>query len=338
MRHEPVKLKLGKGSAFVKSQLKYLPQENEVWEADFFRMPCSEGRHDSIWLGMVLSQAHEYVLAMRNVEEPPTVNDLARLLADAMQRPQTGRSHRPRSLTLRTKAEWGDLLPHLKQIGIQVVSQDALPKWDRTFGDLQAKVEWARAAQVRGQGGDVISKPTGRRKAMARSRKATARRPEGPVQEQLYTLEVFLFSGPVTEKFAKKNPVVSRTIQIRGDQTLEDLHYAIFDAFGRWEEHMYEFQFGKGPMDPKARRYVLPSAVAGLPGEDNPPGGRVDTTTIAALGLKVGDRFGYWFDFGDDWWHQINVEGIDDRVPRQSKFPKVTKRVGKSPPQYAEEE
>ena len=29
---------------------------------------------------------------------------------------------------------------------------------------------------------------------------------------RLYTLEVFLLSGPVTEKFAKKNPVVSRTI------------------------------------------------------------------------------------------------------------------------------
>ena len=83
-------------------------------------------------------------------------------------------------------------------------------------------------------------------------------------------------SGPITEKFAKKNPVVSRTIQMRGDQTLEDLHHAIFDAFGRGEEHMYEFQFGKGPMDPKAPRYVLPSAFEIESGEDNPPTGRVD--------------------------------------------------------------
>jgi hypothetical protein len=78
---------------------------------------------------------------------------------------------------------------------------------------------------------------------------------------QLYTLEVCLLSGPVTEKFAKKNSTVSRTIQIRGDQTLERLHQAIFQAFGRWEQHMYEFQIGgKGPMDPKARRYVLTGA------------------------------------------------------------------------------
>ena len=47
--------------------------------------------------------------------------------------------------------------------------------------------------------------------------------------------------------------------------------------------------------------------------------------------------FGYWFDFGDDWWHQINVEAIEDQVPK-GKFPKVTKRVGKSPPQYPDED
>ena len=161
-------------------------------------------------------------------------------------------------------------------------------------------------------------------------------KPTGQANVQLYTLDVFIIGGPVSEKFAKKNPVVSRTIQIRGNQFLQDLHYAIFDAFGRWEEHMHEFQFGKGPMDPKARRYVLPGASKVEADWDNPPIGRVDQTTIESLGLKVGDRFGYWFDFGDDWWHQVNVEAIEKKVPR-GKFPKVTKKVGKSPPQYADE-
>jgi hypothetical protein len=71
---------------------------------------------------------------------------------------------------------------------------------------------------------------------------------------RLYTLDVFILSGPISERFAKKNTEISRTIQIRDDQTLEDLHRAIFDAFDRFDEHMYEFQFGKGPMDPKAKR------------------------------------------------------------------------------------
>ena len=174
---------------------------------------------------------------------------------------------------------------------------------------------------------------------MARSRKAAAKAgtPAEHDKGRLYTLEVFLLNGPITEKFAKKNPVVSRTIQIRGDQTLEDLHHAIFDAFGRSDEHMYEFQFGKGPMDPKAPRYVLPSDFGSESGEKNRPAGRVDQATIESLGLKVGRSFGYWFDFGDDWWHQVNVEAIEDMVP-EGKFPRVTKREGNSPPQYADED
>ena len=162
-------------------------------------------------------------------------------------------------------------------------------------------------------------------------------KPTGQANVQLYTLDVFIIGGPVSEKFATKNPIVCRTIQIRGDQTLEDLHDAIFDAFGRWECHMYEFTFGKGPMDPKAKRYVLPHALEIQQEQPNPPIGRVDETTIESLGLKVGNRFGYWFDFGDDWWHQINVEAIEKKVLR-GKFPKVTKKVGKSPPQYADED
>ena len=174
---------------------------------------------------------------------------------------------------------------------------------------------------------------------MARSRKPAAKASQPPDQGQgrLYTLDVFIISGPITEKFAKKNPVVSRTIQVRGDQTLEDLHHAIFDAFGRSDHHMYEFQFGKGPMDHMAPRYVLPGAFETDLGEENPPAGRVDRARIDSLGLEVGRSFGYWFDFGDDWWHQINVEAIEDKAPAGT-FPRVSKRVGKSPPQYAVED
>src|SRR5690349_4984574 len=129
---------------------------------------------------------------------------------------------------------------------------------------------------------------------MARPKKSAVKHHEntGQGDVRLYTLEVFLLSGPIAEKFARKNPVVSRTIQIRGDQTLEELHRAIFDAFGRRENHMYEFQFGKGPMDPKAPRYVLPGAFETDKGEKNPPTGRVDRTSIESLGLEVGRSFG----------------------------------------------
>ena len=150
---------------------------------------------------------------------------------------------------------------------------------------------------------------------------------------RLFTLAVFIISGPMTEKFVKKNKVISRTIRIRAAQSLEILHYAMFGAFGREDEHMYEFQFGGNrAMDPKAKRYGLPMAMGDTFVEEEPTED-VTRTPLGSLGLKVGDTFGYWFDFGDDWWHQIDVVAIDDKVPR-GNFPRVTKRVGKSPPQY----
>jgi hypothetical protein len=48
-----------------------------------------------------------------------------------------------------------------------------------------------------------------------------------------------LLPGPTSKKFANKE--ISRVIEIRGDQTLEQLHYAIFKAYGRFGDHMYEF-------------------------------------------------------------------------------------------------
>jgi hypothetical protein len=150
----------------------------------------------------------------------------------------------------------------------------------------------------------------------------------------LCTLEIFLIGGPITEKFIKKNPIVSRTIQIRGDQTLEDLHGAIFKAFAREEDHMYEFQIGgKGPHDPEARCYGLSSMIRDL----DEAKGDVSTTRIDSLNLKKDEAFGYWFDFGDDWWHQINVIAIDETAP-PGKYPKMTARVGQSPPQYMDED
>lgn len=98
---------------------------------------------------------------------------------------------------------------------------------------------------------------------------------------------------------------------------------------------MYEFQIGgKGPMDPKARRYVLPGSMNDL-ARDSKPTGDVKHTAIGSLGLKRDEVFGYWFDFGDDWWHQINVVAIEEKEGRGT-YPRVIKRRGKSPPQYVD--
>ena len=151
--------------------------------------------------------------------------------------------------------------------------------------------------------------------------------------KRLYTLEVFLTGGPLADAFVEQNPVVSRTIDIRGDQTLAELHVAIFRAFDREEQHMYEFQVGgRGPQDPHANCYVLPIAMQDAYGGSK-PAGDVTRTQVGSIGLKVDDAFGYWFDFGDDWWHQINVIDIQPEAPTGA-YPRVVKRVGASPPQH----
>ncbi len=145
----------------------------------------------------------------------------------------------------------------------------------------------------------------------------------------LYTLKVFLIGGPVTSEFIKQNPVVSGTIEIQGGQTLKDLHRAIFLAFDREEEHMYEFQFGgDGPNDSNARCF-------GYPAESSDVKRDASKTKIDALKIKIDETFGYWFDFGDDWWHQVNVISVDKKTP-SGKHPRVIDRVGQSPPQYAD--
>ena len=151
---------------------------------------------------------------------------------------------------------------------------------------------------------------------------------------RLYMLEVAILSGPIQKSFAKEHPIVARTIEIRGEQTLARLHAAIFEAFDRFDEHLYEFQIGGNkPMDPRATRYGLPEPPSPFGPRD--PVRSAARTRIDSLGLEVGDGFGYWFDFGDDWWHTIRVEAIAEVAPK-GRCPRVAARIGEGPPQYAD--
>ena len=144
--------------------------------------------------------------------------------------------------------------------------------------------------------------------------------------ENMYVVSVYLVNGPISKKFADKEN--SRAIEIRGDQTLEQLHYAIFYAYDRWDEHLYEFQFGKRPFDPVGPTYAAPEPPPRKKGVGN-----ARATKLDELDLKPDRVFGYWFDFGDDWYHQVRVERIKEAIPTVT-YPRVIRRVGKSPPQY----
>lgn len=125
VKHE--NLKLGKGVAFVKSQLKRLRQVEETWEADFRALPKPVMQTATHYCGLVLSQPDGFLLAHSEINQSPTVNDLATLLAHAMKRPLVEGQHRPTRLFLRGNPNWKMLFPALKEIGIEVVVVDELP-------------------------------------------------------------------------------------------------------------------------------------------------------------------------------------------------------------------
>ena len=105
MAQEHLRLKLGKRAAFVKTHLKRLPRQEEIWEVDFRALPRPAGQSDTHFLGLAVALPRGDPLLYLPVEYTPTVNDLADLLADAMRRPLTGSARRPNRCTSgRTRA------------------------------------------------------------------------------------------------------------------------------------------------------------------------------------------------------------------------------------------
>ena len=58
-----------------------------------------------------------------------------------------------------------------------------------------------------------------------------------------------------------------------------------------------------------------------------------EKTRIGDVGLKEKDVFHYLFDFGDDCWHRIKVESINETNSKKKDI-KIIKSVGASLPQY----
>ena len=137
-------LKLGKSAAFVKRDLRRLPLTEAEFEADFFLDPEFSTKRRERWMGMVIEREFGDVLAMEDVRlPPPTVNGLASLLSQAMLRPlNAGDRQRPSTISLRDRPQWQELLPHLQQLGMAVVTGEELPRFD------QAVVEWMQQTKT----------------------------------------------------------------------------------------------------------------------------------------------------------------------------------------------
>jgi hypothetical protein len=141
-------LRLGKGVAFVKSRLKRLPQCDETWEADFQALPKPIMQHQTHYLGMVVTEKEGSLLADLTVHGRPSVNDLATLLAHAMQRPLDGESRRPKHVRLRGHRQWRELSPVLEELGIEVSVERKFPCIKEAFREHVKRLRETQRAEM----------------------------------------------------------------------------------------------------------------------------------------------------------------------------------------------
>jgi hypothetical protein len=114
------------------------------------------------------------------------------------------------------------------------------------------------------------------------------------------------------------SPPIWRRIQISDLSTFWALHVAIQDSMGWSDSHLHDF-ITTNPKTGAPEHIGIPEEVYGEMGEDY--------DTLASWDIKIKDYFSdhrssmiYLYDFGDDWEHLIEFEGIREKGEKQ-KYP-----------------
>ena len=130
----------------------------------------------------------------------------------------------------------------------------------------------------------------------------------------------------VTGRYLEKN--CKLIIEIDSKASLLDLHYAILDAVGFEQDHLFVFFAGRNEID---REILL-----GVDLEDGDPLGALsDTTLEKVFPLPKGLSLFYRFDFGDNWNFRIRKSRKHPTKPVEGvEYPRVVQRVGPNPVQY----
>lgn len=131
-------------------------------------------------------------------------------------------------------------------------------------------------------------------------------------QEGAYTFRVTFNQG------------VWRLIQIPGTCTMHELHHAILKAYEFHDDaHLYSFFMDRK----KWSNHCIAS-----PDDDF---GHPDASKlrIDSIGLHIGQRFLYLFDYGDEWTFTVKVEKIDEKDTTHFT-PQLIASQGAGPVQY----
>lgn len=160
--------------------------------------------------------------------------------------------------------------------------------------------------------------PTSRKRTPAKraSPARTAGRPgadpriSAPAAQQLLKVRVTL--DGVT-------PAIWRQLVVPDNLTFVQLHRVIQAAFG-WEDyHLHQFEVGD-------------RNIGMLHPDGFDPTEAVEDERLVRLAVALDGRrnFRYWYDFGDDWWHEIVVE---ERVPDDGTSARLLAGARACPPE-----
>ena len=151
----------------------------------------------------------------------------------------------------------------------------------------------------------------------AASKKASAPASAAKVAAPIYQIKVTL-------KGAK--PPVWRTIQVRSDATLGELHAVIQMAMGWTNSHLHHFIVGKPPN----LRFIgapIPYEGDDLPDEENE--GQIEISRVLSA---TKTKIVYEYDFGDSWEHEVVLEKVMDAEPRAG-YPRCIAGENACPPE-----
>lgn len=130
------------------------------------------------------------------------------------------------------------------------------------------------------------------------------------------------YAFKVTFKHAKK--LMSRTVEVLAEQTLEDLHLAIQEALEWDDDHLYAF-FMNGEQGDEQYQFSSPWEEDAFQW--------VSDAVLGELGLVPKHTFLYYFDYGDSHEFDVQVVGIRPEA-EPGEYPRVIERTGQAPPQY----
>jgi hypothetical protein len=121
---------------------------------------------------------------------------------------------------------------------------------------------------------------------------------------------------------------VRARVVVRADQHLTELHDAIQEAFGWLDDHLYSFWLDGQFWGDDEQEYTSPVT----PEESE----HTADVPLAELDLAVGQKIAYVFDFGDEWRVRLTLR--EQAEPDDGDYPRVLRRTGTPPPQYADYE